>query len=263
MQDENPYAAPSAPVNDVTDAAASGRLIDGGRPVPSGNGWQWIVRGFELFKLSPLVWILILILLFAIMWLLSKFALGQLAVNLLYPVLAGGLILGCHAQANGEPLEVAHLFAGFRDRPGQLILVGVLYMAGVLAAGLISGLIFGVSLLAASGFAGVLSAAPMTLMLFGLVLLGLMVPLAMALWFAPALVVLHRLTAVDAMKQSFRACWRNMVPFLIYGLIVLGLAIAATIPLGLGWLVLGPTLMASTYYAYRDIFLDEAQQAMR
>jgi len=33
------------------------------------------------------------------------------------------------------------------------------------------------------------------------------------------------------------------------------LMIVATIPLGLGWLVLGPVLAASIYASYKDIYL--------
>jgi uncharacterized membrane protein len=79
----------------------------------------------------------------------------------------------------------------------------------------------------------------------------------MMIWFAPALVAFHNVPAVDSMKQSFQACMKNIVPFLVYGIIALCLAIVATIPLGLGWLVLGPTLIGSIYYSYRDIFLNE------
>jgi hypothetical protein len=32
------------------------------------------------------------------------------------------------------------------------------------------------------------------------------------------------------------------------------LAIVASIPLGLGWLLLGPVIIASVYTSYRDIF---------
>jgi uncharacterized membrane protein len=258
MQEENPYAAPAARVDDVTHTLGQGALIDGGRPVLSSQSWQWIVQGFQLFKRNPGVWILILILLIAILSLFSSFAIGKFLVNLVYPVLVGGMILGCHAQARSEPLEVAHLFAGFREKPGQLLLVGVLYMAGVIAASLVAGLILGVGVLASGitgGLMGAATAAPLTVLLFALVLLALLVPLAMAIWFAPALVVLHDLSAMDAMKQSFRGCWKNMIAFLVYGLIVLGLGIVATIPFGLGWFVLGPTLIASIYYAYRDIFV--------
>jgi len=56
------------------------------------------------------------------------------------------------------------------------------------------------------------------------------------------------------MKMSFAGCLRNILPFLVYGLVGFGLAIAATIPLFLGWLVLGPVVSASLYTSYRDIY---------
>jgi len=45
------------------------------------------------------------------------------------------------------------------------------------------------------------------------------------------------------------------VPFVLYGLVGLVLGIVASIPFGLGWLVLGPVAIASVYVGYRDIFL--------
>ncbi len=257
MQENNPYAAPAAPVDDVGNAAGIGDLIEGGRAVPAANGWQWIGGGFALFKRNPGIWILILIILFAIIGLLSQFWLGQLAINLLYPVFAGGLMLGCHAQANGEPLEVEHLFAGFRERLGPLVLLGVLYMAVTFGVVLVASLVFGVSLLA-SGLAGATAMAGLSMLLFVLVVMALLVPIGMAIWFAPALVVFHGLQPVDAMKQSFQGSLKNIVPFLIYGIIVLGLGVVASIPLFLGWLVLIPTLFASLYCSYRDIFVNQA-----
>ena len=76
----------------------------------------------------------------------------------------------------------------------------------------------------------------------------------MATWFAPALIVLHELAPIAALKASFYACLRNWIPFLIYGLAMLVLGILAAIPVGLGFLVLIPVLVASVYTAYRDIF---------
>ena len=87
-----------------------------------------------------------------------------------------------------------------------------------------------------------------------LVMLALSIPVYMALWFAPALVTLRELAPTDAIKQSFRACLKNIVPFLLYGIVMLVLGIIAAIPLGLGLLILGPMLMASVYVAYQDIF---------
>ncbi len=56
------------------------------------------------------------------------------------------------------------------------------------------------------------------------------------------------------MKTSFTACLRNIVPFLVYGVVIMVLSIVAAKPFGLGFLVLGPVVIASIYTAYRDIF---------
>jgi len=87
-----------------------------------------------------------------------------------------------------------------------------------------------------------------------LVMMGLMIPIVMAVWFAAPLVMFHERGALDAMKESFAGCLKNIVPFLVYGVIFLLLAIVASIPLALGWLVLGPVAAASIYTAYRDIY---------
>src|SRR5204862_143689 len=82
----------------------------------------------------------------------------------------------------------------------------------------------------------------------------LLLPLIMAIWFAPPLVMLGALSPGAAMKASFYGCLRNVIPFLVYGAIGIVLAIIATIPLGLGWFVLGPVAIASIYASYCDIF---------
>ena len=41
---------------------------------------------------------------------------GSLVHTVLTPVFAGGVMLGCHALARGEPLTIGHLFEGFQRR---------------------------------------------------------------------------------------------------------------------------------------------------
>ena len=48
---------------------------------------------------------------------------------------------------------------------------------------------------------------------------------------------------------------KNVLAFLVYGLIVLVLAFFAALPVGLGFLVLIPVLAGSVYAAYRDVFV--------
>jgi uncharacterized membrane protein len=87
-----------------------------------------------------------------------------------------------------------------------------------------------------------------------LLALALAVPVYMAIWFAPALIMFHDVKPLDAMKSSFFACLKNIVPFLLYGIILMVLCVVASIPFGLGFLVLGPVIVGSIYAGYRDIF---------
>ena len=61
---------------------------------------------------------------------------------------------------------------------------------------------------------------------------------------------------VSALKTSFFACLKNILPFLIWSIAMFVLSILAAIPLFLGWLLLGPVVMVSLYLSYRDIFHD-------
>ena len=91
----------------------------------------------------------------------------------------------------------------------------------------------------------------MLALLAGLVL-GML--LTMATWFAPALVVFERRAPVEAVKASFAASLKNVVAFLLWGIVYIVAAIVASIPFGLGWIVLAPLLMLTAYVSYQDIF---------
>ena len=259
-EEPNPYAAPSSHVDDVVlPGPESVRFVPGGRAVPVAHGWNWLVAGWDLYKRNPGAWILIFIIFTAIMMGASWVPLiGFVAMYILTPVLIGGVMMGCAALQRGQSLEVSHLFAGFREKTGALVQVGLLYLAGIVATLLVVGLIFGFSLLPTliAQQQPEVRTAVTVIVLAVLVALALSIPLVMALWFAAPLVIFHDLPAVDALKTSFTGCLRNILPFLIYGLLALVFAIVASIPLMLGWLLLGPVLMASVYTGYRDIFTE-------
>ena len=87
-----------------------------------------------------------------------------------------------------------------------------------------------------------------------LIAMLLLIPVLMAYWFAPLLVRLHDLTALEAMKMSFMAVFRNIVPVILYAFIFIALTVLAVIPFGLGLLVVVPVMITSTYTSYLDIF---------
>jgi len=234
--------------------------MTGGRAVGAGQGWAWIADGFGLFKKSPGIWIALVIILLVILVVLAFIPLlGAVATFLLMPVFIGGLTLGCRALQGGGELELGHLFAGFdKAHAGNLIVLGALAIGGwiivMIPVVAIAGVGAVVGLL--RGDAAGVAAMGGSLMLAWLVALALSIPIYMALWFAPALVVLRRMAPVAALRESFFGCLKNIVPFLVYSIVFVVLGILASIPLGLGWLVLGPVTVASVYAAYRDIFGD-------
>jgi len=265
MTESNPQSdAGPTPGQGTTPPATSGAA--GPRTVDGGQGWNWIAQAWELFKKNPGIWIANTCILFILSLVIGLVpVVGSIAGQLLLPVMIGGLMLGCRALDRGETFEVAHLFAGFKTNTAQLVMVGVFYAIGVL---IIAGIVVLVVVLAGGGtlVAGALGGKGLAMLAGGAFLvLGavaaliaslLLIPLLMAMWFAPPLVVFGNLAALDAMKGSFFACLNNFVPFLVYGLIGVLLAVAASIPLMLGWLVLAPVLIASVYTGYRDIFQD-------
>ena len=234
-----------------------GESMTGGRAVGAGQGWTWIAEGFGLFKKAPGIWIAVVVILFVILIVLTLIPLlGALATFLLMPVFIGGLLLGCQALQGGGELELSHLFAGFKQQTGNLIVLGALAIGGWIIVMLPVVAIAGTGAILAvlRGDAAGIAALGGSFMLAWLVAVALSLPIYMALWFAPALVVLRGMAPVAAIRESFLGCLKNIVPFLIYGLVMLVLSIVATIPFLLGWLVLGPTLIASVYVSYRDIF---------
>lgn len=231
--------------------------VMGGRAVGAGQGWAWIAQGFDLFRKAPGIWIALVVILFVILVVLAFIPLlGAVATFLVVPVFIGGLLLGCQALQGGGELEVGHLFAGFKAHTGNLIVLGALAIAGWIVVMLPVVVIVGAGafLAAIRGDAAGVAALGGSVMLAWLVALALSIPIYMALWFAPALVVLREMAPIEAIKESFMGCLKNILPFLVYSIVLLVLGIVASIPLGLGWLVLGPTLIASVYASYRDIY---------
>ena len=234
-----------------------GESMTGGRAVGAGQGWTWIAEGFGLFKKAPGIWIAVVVILFVILIVLTLIPLlGALATFLLMPVFIGGLLLGCQALQGGGELELSHLFAGFKQQTGNLIVLGALAIGGWIIVMLPVVAIAGTGAILAvlRGDAAGIAALGGSFMLAWLVAVALSLPIYMALWFAPALVVLRGMAPVAAIRESFFGCLKNILPFLVYSIVVMVLGILAAIPLGLGWLVLGPTLIASVYVSYRDIF---------
>lgn len=252
---DNPYQAPQANLSKSHDDD----VMSGPESVPFGNGASWIGTAYRNhFKGNALPWIGAFIV-FTIINIVLQFVpvVGALALSLISPVFVAGLMLGAKAQDDGEDFNVGFLFSGFgTPATGQLVLVGLLYMIGFIVVIAIFALIMGGSMAMLTPTEGgdQAGAAPLLALIPMLLMMLAFFPLMMAYWFAPALVAVDGLSAVNAMKASFMGCLKNILPFTLYGIVAFVLMFVAAIPLFLGYLILFPVMMASMYTAYRDIY---------
>jgi hypothetical protein len=259
-RDENPFAPPRAAVLEA-ERPEGDLFIPEGRRVETSRGIAWFGEAWQVFKSSPGMWVALFVVFFLLSLVLAIIPLGSIVSSLCFPAVIGGVMLGCRTLEEGGNLRVAHLFAGFSKHAGPLLLLGVLNMVGMMVVGFIAGvgmaLMIPLGLFNAGDLSSLMGVAPWVLLVV-LVALALMMPLIMAMWFAPALVVFHEVAPIAAMRSSFQGCLRNLVPFIAYGVVSLLLLIVALIPLGLGLLVDVPVIWITAYVGYRDIFLRPA-----
>ena len=273
----------------ITCAASPSWRIDIGQLMAT-QGYVQVAAGIGSWKpcacsgAARSIWLVLnLLLLFAGSGLTMIPLLGPMLFALLTPIFMAGMMCACRDAELGAEVKVAHLFRGFRHNTTQLITVGGIYLVGQVV---ISGLLFS---LGGEELQSILKAAmentpvPTTqtsgrLSLALLITGALFVPLAMALWFAPALIMLEDRPAFAAMKLSVRGCLHALLPMLVYGAclvaILVGLLfilrfILAILPAQIGFLrgmgamvvlVLWVTVtVISVYTSYRDIFVAPAR----
>jgi hypothetical protein len=240
------------------------------RIVETGRGWRWIVGGIALFRKSPLIWAVVVLILYVALKVLMRISVLGLVAILLLPIFLVGLMEGCRALERGEALQVNHLLSGFRTNVGPLITLGGISLVGNLLIAMIITAIGGDAMMTIMKFAGQTSIAPEAVhavqqamskaTLAATVGAALSLPLMMALWFAPLLVYFHGMKPLRAIVYSFWACWKNAMPFLLYGLVVLAALIMvmpvslATRQIDLGLWLLAPILIPTIYTSYRDLF---------
>jgi hypothetical protein len=122
----------------IADASRAGAPAPSPRAVGADRGVAWWSEAWRLFTPAAGVWLLIIILLIILNIVLTVIPLvGHVIGQLLFPIFAGGLMLGCRAVDRGQPLTVGHLFAGFSTRSGPLFILGLIYTAIAIAIALV------------------------------------------------------------------------------------------------------------------------------
>jgi hypothetical protein len=245
------------------------------RIVQTAKGAQWLAEGWRLFSAAPLGWIALAFTYTVIMMVMSALPLvGAAAFLVLYPAFTVGWMAAARAASKTSRVDVGLLFDGFRHGLRAQLVLGALYLA-------CSILVFAGMALAddervlqkmLAGGADTVDpgdlAGPLAVMAL------LYTPMLMIFWFAPPLVAWHGVGAAKSLFFSFVACVLNWRALLIYCAAILGviaglasilLFVSAaasseaskTLPSSAALFALilfFPTLFASIYASYRDVF---------
>jgi hypothetical protein len=250
------------------------------RVVSAAQGGRWLVEGWRLFRAAPLGWLAAVFAYWLLMTLVSLVPFAGVALAaVLVPAFSLGFMAVARAAGRGAPLELSLLFEGFRNGRRALLVLGVVYFACLAALIAASALADDGSLARwlASGERPADEAVQSDAFLAALLLAAaLYAPVMMMFWFAPPLAAWHSMGPIKALFFSFFACLINWRAFLAYGaatalltlvlpfVVLTGVLLASggalKLPvMGLVFpllIVMLPTLFASFYASYRDIFAD-------
>jgi hypothetical protein len=253
------------------------------------RGAAWLGEAYRMFRQAPFGWLVLMAVYWIIVALSSLTPLTQLLFLVVRPVFAVGLLAAAWGQERGGRPLVSDLFRGFQANLRALVALGAIFVAGIFAALMLTQLFDGGLLLdlvrgqapAAGDDAAASSEKLETLIRSGrvqrsmLIVIALSMPVVLALWYAPALVVFQDASARTALGASLRAAlanWRALavyllvvaavgllLPLLLARVVVMALPtptviVAAQVALAVFGVMFQATLHISDYVSYRDVF---------
>lgn len=250
--------------------------------VPARTGLNWVRQGMKTFFRQPLALSGLFFMFMAVASVLSVLPLvGLLLVMALIPSATIGLMSATREADGGRfpmPVQLLTAFRSGHERRRDMLVLGALYVGALVALVVLAALF-------TSGPTGNLTPpeSPQATQAmveqaisdpgFWLAML-LYVPLLMAFWHAPALVLWHGVSPVKSLFFSLMACWRNRGAMLVYALGWLGVFLVAGLLLSLVAGLLGGSVVtdaaayplalflasmfhASIYFSFRDSFVIE------
>jgi hypothetical protein len=246
------------------------------------QGWRWLSEAYAIYRKAPSRLGMVVMGYWLCVLLLNAIpVVGPVLTSILIPALSVGVMNACRQIDLGNPVAPILLFSALKPESKAnrkiLFFLGGTYLLATFGVLSISVMVDGGHLL--SLMTGQLPINDETLghadiSLAALTVLTLLLPVLMAYWYAPILAGWYGLPVLKSLFFSFIACLRNGPAFLAYGasLVAFGvlfpvavltllatiipqasslLAVIVIVPMVM---VFTPTVMASFYVSYRNVF---------
>lgn len=247
----------------------AGRHLPAPRHVTAGRCLEWLLAGWQVFIVQPWLWLLMGLLTFLALLVCVLLApwipvLGPMLPPVAFILSIAGMLKACSHQATGGTPEVVDTLKGMQTHTVHLVLLGVFFSLPLVLLALLTYLAIGGGLLvgllgaalgnAVQGIAGGLAAFATFLLSTWTVFLIAWSLLLLALLFAPALIIFHDATPLDAMRASFAASMKSLGAILAFGALLYVLFLLVLASAGLGAVLFIPVFACALHRAYRDIF---------
>ncbi|MCL2162205.1 MAG: hypothetical protein FWH56_10045 [Betaproteobacteria bacterium] len=281
-QSYSPYAAPTADTR-LTSRMGEAFFIPGGRSVSAGTAFSWISSSWELFKQAPGKWIGFIITVIALSIILDYIpdSVSITIFGFIDFLLSAGIVYSCFLLRKEGAFSFGDLFIAFQRKTGSLLISFLIPFVFFFVLVIFFLFLFdGINFLkwfevanktieeadnmneAALYFNLILQPALLKIISTKMIIGGFMVLVgwiifSMAIWFAPALVLMHDMVPFEAVKMSFFACLKNLLPGIVFFIVAYMLMLISALPLLLGLLVTVPMFYICGYTSYHSIFLDE------
>jgi hypothetical protein len=211
------------------------------------KAFSWLSQGFELFKQAGFVFVfqtLFIFLTIVVSYLMKIFVLSVF-LYVIQLLLTAGMFISFDNVKNSKKITFDNLFDGFSNNLSNLIMLSIIFLLFSLIVSYF--LVQFVNIDAISSFKHIdpKNYTP----IFIIMLVDIIVNFVLML--AIPFVAIQKLSVFNAIKESIIVCVKNLISLIFLLIVYFVLAILATFSI-IGWLVLFPVLIGSTYTIFKE-----------
>ena len=215
------------------------------RRAPALAALGWLKQSWQIFMQAPLVWVLMFISLMALALLSQLNPLLGIAAMLLSPFLTAGVYKAVVAVQHKQTIDFSILFSTFQEPDYRAVFIRLAAL-NLLASIPVSML---AAILMEQHQQQVID--PVTALAFA--------ASAVLVWmvFAYAVAIAYFLKEqrlLNIMQASFTACWRNIVPLVVFGLLSIALIMLTMPTMFIGLLLVVPLLNIAFFLSFNEFF---------
>jgi hypothetical protein len=211
------------------------------------KAFSWLSQGFELFKQAGFIFVfqtLFIFLTVVVSYLMKIFVLSVF-LYVIQLLLTAGMFISFDNVKNSKKIIFDNLFDGFSNNLSNLIMLSIIFLLFSLIVSYF--LVQFVNIDAISSFKHIdpKNYTP----IFIIMLVDIIVNFVLML--AIPFVAIQKLSVFNAIKESIIVCVKNLISLIFLLIVYFVLAILATFSI-IGWLVLFPVLIGSTYTIFKE-----------